>query len=388
MPSKILIVGAGIGGLTAALALQKFGFKVQVFEQAPELKEIGAGVVVTPNAMHALNFLDVGDAICAMGSSPGETYTRHYATGEVLEVRPSGADLEKKFGAPYFQSHRADLHDELKKAVVSNDPDCVFLNHACSEVTQDGDTVTATFKNGKSYTGDVLIGSDGNASAVRSSVFGHEDVNYTGQVAYRALIPSEYVKDMLENQDKRLYIGPGRMFLQYYIRRDEILNVIGIAREKKWQDEGWAIPGEVSEFQELYADFHPFVSELIGKIPAGNLFKWGLRDRDPMPEWVKGRVATLGDAAHPMTPFLGQGACMAIEDGMVLGRCFEKYSDVHEALRAYEVARKSRGNGVQIASREQAYALQGDVMKGDKFSPGRGPIQRGLFEYNPVTVEI
>jgi len=176
--------------------------------------------------------------------------------------------------------------------------------------------------------------------------------------------------------------------LQYYIRRDELLNVIGISREPKWQAEGWAIPAENGEFADLYSDFHPFVREIIGKIPPGNLFKWGLRDRDPMAHWVKGRIATLGDAAHPMTPFLGQGACMAIEDALVLARCFDKYDDVQSALGKYEMARRSRGNGVQLASREQALALQGEVTEGEKLSAGKGPVARGLFEYNPVTVSI
>jgi salicylate hydroxylase len=234
-----------------------------------------------------------------------------------------------------------------------------------------------------------LIGADGNASTVRDSVFAVETVNYTGQVAFLALIPAKKVNDILEGEDKRLYIGPGRMFLQYYVRRDEILNVIGIGREPRWQAEGWSIPATVEEFLALYSDFHPFVRQVISRIPEGNLFKWGLRDREPMPVWVKGRVATLGDAAHPLTPFLGQGACMAIEDGMVLGRCFAKYRpDVNLALRRYEAARRERGNGVQLASREQAEALQGKKNNPEAFSPGRSPIERGLFAYNPLAAEI
>ncbi|MBU2147059.1 MAG: FAD-dependent monooxygenase [Alphaproteobacteria bacterium] len=388
MERKILIVGAGIGGLTAALALQHFGFKVLIFEQAPELKEIGAGVVITPNAMHALNFLNVGKTISDSGSHPGTTYTRHYQTGDVIEERPSAALLRERFGADYFQVHRADLHDVLRDAVIANDPDCVKLAHTFVDGTQNDNSVTVNFKNGETYTGDALIGSDGSASAVRDQFFGHESVNYTGQVAFRALIPASDVNDILEGEDKRLYIGPGRMFLQYYVRRDQLLNVIGISKEPKWQEEGWRIPAKNSEFLKLYADFHPFVKAIINMIPEGQLFKWGLRDREPMREWVKGLVAMLGDAAHPMTPFLGQGACLAIEDGMVLGRCLNKYSDIPDALRHYEDVRIERGNGVQLASREQAKALQGEISEGKQFSPGRGPIARGLFDYNPVTVSI
>lgn len=388
MPARILIVRAGIGGLTAALSLQQFGFQVQVFEQAPQLGEIGAGVVITPNATHVLNFLGVGKAIAEQGSCPSLTYTRHFATGEVLEVRESGQALKERYGADYFQVHRADLHDQLRIAVLKNDPDCIHLSHQFVSADQDSKSVTARFDNGEAYTGDAMIGCDGNASKVRSYVFGHKDVDYTGQVAFRALIPSRDVNDMLENEDKRLYIGPGRMFLQYYIRRDEILNVVGIAREPKWQDEGWTIPAENAEFAALFSDFTPYVREIIAKIPKGRLHKWGLRDREPMAHWLKGRIATLGDAAHPMTPFLGQGACMAIEDGLVLARCLDKYEDIHGGLSKYEWVRKPRANGVQLASREQGRALQGEVRDGDKLSPGRGPVARGLFAYNPVTVAI
>lgn len=385
---EILIVGGGIGGMTAALSLQHFGFKVTVFEQAPVLREIGAGVVVTPNAMHALNFLGVGQKISDLGSHPGPSYARHYATGEVIEVRPTAADLKKKYGADYFQSHRADLHDALRDAVAANDPNCILLDHALVDAVQDDRRVTCTFKNGKSYSGDVLIGSDGGASVVRNRIFGEEPVNYTGQVAFRALIPRQDVDHLIENEDKRLYIGPGRMYLQYFVRKDTILNVIGVAKQPQWQAEGWAIPARTSEFLDLYADFHSYVRTIIGKIPDGQLFKWGLRDRNAMPVWVKGRVATLGDAAHPVTPFLGQGACIAIEDGMVIGRCFDKFSDIPEALRHYENARKERGNGVQMASREHAKALQGELIEGGKISAGQSPVARGLFAYNPATVPI
>lgn len=388
MSDNILVVGAGIGGLTAATALQHFGHAVSVFEQAQQLSEIGAGVVITPNAMHALNFLGVGDKVSEIGSHPGETYCRHYATGEVLEVRPSAQQLRDKYGADYLQAHRADLHDILKEQLIASDPSCLHLDHALVSARQDGDRVYVTFANGRTYSGIALIGADGNASKVRDSIFGAEPVNYTGQVAYRALIPTARVTDILGGEDKRLYIGPGRMFLQYYIRRDQILNVIGIAREPNWQAEGWTIPGTQEEMLEKFSDFHPFVQEIIRRVPKGNLFKWGLRDREPMPVWVKGRVAALGDAAHPMTPFLGQGACMAIEDGLVLARCVAKYPDIEKALRHYEAARKARGNAVQLASREQAEALQGKKSSPDDFGPGRSPVERGLFAYNPIMVEV
>ncbi len=386
---RILIVGGGIGGLTAALSLQHFGFKVLVFEQAPVLREFGAGVVITPNATHALNFLNVGKQVIDLGSHPRVNFVRHYKTGEKLEQRPDASFYKEKYGADYFQAHRADLQNALSQAVLAHDPDCLRLEHVFLGLVQDEGGVTAHFKNGSSFRGEVLIGCDGSASAVRASVFSDEPVAYTGQVAFRALIPMAQLSDEFTGEPRKLYVGPGRMFLQYPIRRDTIMNVIGIAQQPNWEKEGWSIPAEVSEFLDLYRDFHSPVGNLIAAIPPGQLFKWGLRDREPLANWVHGRVAMLGDAAHPMTPFLGQGAVMAIEDGLILGRCFKEAATIDEALSRYEGARKMRANGVQLASREQAKALQGQVEAGiERFGPGKSADRRGLLDYNPVLVPI
>lgn len=383
-----MIVGGGIGGLTTALSLQRFGFNPVVLEKASVLKEAGAGVVITPNAMHALNHLGVGAGISLLGSYPNANHIRDYKSGLILETRPSASSVRQQFGAEYFQVHRADLHDVLRNAVLANDPKCLELGRTFVDTVQNTSSITASFSGGRIYRGIALIGCDGNASAVRNHVFGQEPVAYTGLVAFRALIPAVDVEDLLDGEDKRLYIGPGRMFLQYYVRQNQLLNLVGIAKESKWRDEGWSIPATKSEFDQLFSDFHSSVREVIGRIPDGQLFKWGLRDREPLSQWVEGRVAMLGDAAHPILPFLGQGACIAIEDGMVLARCIQQFPDINEALHRYEGARKERGNGVQLASREQAKALMGEVLDGEQFSPGLGPLARGLFDYNPVTVTV
>jgi salicylate hydroxylase len=164
------------------------------------------------------------------------------------------------------------------------------------------------------------------------------------------------------------------------------VNVVGLVRQPGWEEEGWTIPAEVSEFLDLYKEFHPDVHEIIEAIAPGTLFKWALRDRSPLDNWIKGRVSVLGDAAHPMLPFLGQGAAMAIEDGMVLGRAFNEADSVEDALHLYENARKERANGVQIQSREQADLYQGSAHR--NYHPGRNAEGRGLFTYNPVTVPL
>ena len=197
---RISIIGGGIGGLAAALSLQHFGYRVSVFEQTKELREIGAGVTITPNAMHALNFLGVGKQVAAE-AGPTEAYLiRHFQTGEVMKIRANGHDYMERFGADYYQVHRADLHNSLAEAVLHNDANCVFLDHCFQSLTQNGDYVIANFTNGRTVTSDMVIGCDGAASNVRANVFGDEVVNYTGQIAFRALLPMDSVPDDIKER--------------------------------------------------------------------------------------------------------------------------------------------------------------------------------------------
>jgi salicylate hydroxylase len=384
--SRISIVGGGIGGLTAALALQHFGYRVAVFEQAQELREIGAGVTITPNAMHALHFLGVGERV-AKEAGPTEAYLiRHFHTGEVTKVRANGRDYVERFGAHYHQVHRADLLAALADAVTRNDPDCVFLNHRFESLTQDGEMILAKFANGRVIASDALIGCDGSASKVRADVFGDKAVNYTGQIAFRALLPMADVPAGIVDRPFAMFVGVERVLLHYPLRYRSIMNVVATSREPTWQEEGWRIPAAVEEFAGLYRDLYPDALALIRRISPGSLFKWGLRDREPLKHYAKGRVTMLGDAAHPMTPFLGQGACMAIEDALILGRAFVAASTLEEAFAIYEAARKERANGVQLASRQQADEIQGVTKRGA--NPGSNADDRGLYLYNPVTVPL
>jgi salicylate hydroxylase len=384
--SRVSIVGGGIGGLTAALALQHFGYRVSVFEQSHELYEVGAGVTITPNAMHALEFLGV-DKRVADEAGPTEAYLiRHFQTGEVIKVRASGRDYVERFGANYHQVHRADLHAALADAILRNDSDCVFLGHCFDSLTQDSGRVVAAFTNGRTVVSDILIGCDGAASKVRASVFWHEAVNYTGQVAFRALLPMANVPTSIKERPFAMFVGINRVLLHYPLRHGTIMNVVALGREPSWQEEGWRIPAAVEEFANLYSDLYPAALQLIRAISPGTLFKWGLRDREPLQRYVKGRVAMLGDAAHPMSPFLGQGACIAIEDAIVLGRAFATANTFQEAFAIYENTRTERANGIQLASRQQADEIQGVTKRGA--NPGANADDRGLYLYNPVTVPL
>ena len=384
--STIMIIGGGIGGLTAALALQHFRIPVRVFEQAIELREIGAGVTITPNAMHALDFLGVGTRIAAEAGPVPQYQVCNYTTGEVMEYGPDPATIEANFGAGYYNLHRADLHSALVDTLIANDPGCITLDHRFEHLEQHGDRVTARFENGKSYTSAALVGCDGGASRVRSTVFGSKDASYTGQAAFRALVPiADVPREVLANP-YRVYVGRGQTLVHYPLRHNTLLNLLGVALQPDWQAEGWAIPATVEEFSRLFSDFLPQARELIRHVPPDRLFKWGLRDREPLQTWTRGRVTTLGDAAHPFLPFLGQGACIAIEDGLLLGRAVAAAGNPPEAFERYEAARKTRANGIQLATLEQGRQHQGRTDAGP--NPGSTAAARGLYDYNPAAAPV
>lgn len=378
---RIVVIGAGIGGLAAALALEQRGFEIAVYERASEIQEIGAGLVIAPNGRRALKDLGIDPALEAVSSCVSVFHACNYATGAVLDAYEN-EDIVKVQGMGVLQVHRADLHGLLMKALLAKDPRALHPGYRFVGLEQDADGVTVTFANGKSVTADVVIGADGNASAVRSFLFPGEAPKFTGQVAFRALVPDDLIPKALRQRPLAIYPAPERMLLHYPLRGQLIMNLIGIGRSANWEEEGWAIPAANEEFAKIYTDFTPEILELIRIIPAGGLFKWGLRDREPLKEWTMGRVTMLGDAAHPMTPFLGQGACMAMEDGIVLARAFAASQTIDEGLRRYEGARKTRGTNVQLWSREEGLALQ------DPGKPRRSAFDRGLLDYDPVTVIV
>jgi salicylate hydroxylase len=348
------IVGAGVGGLTATLSLQRAGLRVSVFERAPEIREVGAGMIVAGPSMRGLDFLGVGDRIREKAGKRPRGYfdLKHYASGALLQ---KAADVPGQELA--YALHRADLQGVLMNAVLANDPGCIHLGCEFAGFSQDADGVTVTFTDGSSATPDVLIGCDGVASEVRPAMFGPEPVVYTGMVSYRGLIPSELVADRVRDENGSFYVGPDRMFLVYFVRGTDFMNVVAHARQPGWEEEGWSIRAEKSTLLGLYEEYCDAVHDIIRAIPEHNLFKWALRDRPTLDLWTVGRVSLLGDAAHPLLPFLGQGGNMAIEDGTVLGRCFDVAADVSEALVRYEAARKNRANAVQIISRQRAEVL-------------------------------
>ncbi len=301
-PTQIIVAGAGIGGLVLALCLTREGFDVAVLEQAPALGEVGAGVQISANGSRVLHDLGLKDQLDAVAFTPERGEVRHGQTGKVLAERPLGGASVEKFGFPYYHLHRADLHGVLATALAARAPGSVHLSARVTGFSQTSSGVCVTTQAGETFDVAVLVGCDGIHSTVRETLFGPDDPRFTGCVAWRATIPAErlpagHVRPVASN-----WIGRGGHFVHYYLRRGELVNCVGVFESDEWQAESWSSEGAKSEFLADFDLWHDDVKLLIRN--ADTCFRWGLFDRGPMPHWSQGRVTLLGDACHPMLPFM------------------------------------------------------------------------------------
>jgi len=383
-----LIIGAGIGGLTAALALQRAGFRVSVYEQAAELGEVGAGVTITPNACHALNYLLGEELVGKICHVPASGAMKHFATGATLVDTQRGDLPRKQYGADYCQVHRADLHQALADAVRRNDPDAVHVDSRFTQLHEAGSSITAEFASGRPATGDILIGCDGIRSAVREALWGGDDPQFTGYIAFRGLVPTAGLDPAWLTPDSAGFAGRGRSFTRYKVRQGTLYNFVAFARREQWEAESWSERADLAEVLEEFREFAPEVQAILRAVPPDECYKWGLFDRAPLARWTKGRATLLGDAGHPMTPFLAQGAAMAIEDGLILARAVSAATDWHEALARYENARRERGTFVMLESQVNAKRIYSRDPDSLDRNSHRSAESLGLYDYNPVTVAI
>ncbi len=346
---QILVVGAGIGGLTAALALRRAGVDVQVYEQASVLREVGAGVAIGPNATRVLHHLGLADALAAVAVRSLSLDTRDWRTGALLGRVPLGDEAVVRWGAPFYHLHRADLHDALRAALGEGH---LTLGARCVAVEQDAAAATARFADGREARGDLLIGCDGIHSVVREHVAGADRPRYAGQVSWRGIAPAAVAQEAGLEVRHHSFWGPRQQFVCFYVRGGRLVNWVGNAEgDDEWREESWSARGERDEALALYAGWHPAVRALIAG--TERVFKWALFDRPPLERWTRGRVTLLGDAAHPMLPYMAQGASQSIEDAYVLAHCLAAGRDNPEAaLARYAVRRYARTAAVQAASRE------------------------------------
>jgi salicylate hydroxylase len=303
------------------------------------------------------------------------------------------SDTIERYGAPYYQIHRADLHSLLARRIAELDPRVLHTAARVERVEDSGSSVQLIFGSEGSaplpaVQADAVIGADGWRSLLRASVFGVQPPEFSGYVAWRGLIPLERLSDPTLASGSRVSIGPARLFVHYPIRKGRLLNFVAFARTGQQALESWSLRGSVAEVAQTLHDFHDGVHRILAAVPDGVCNKWGLFAREPLPQWTRGRVALIGDAAHPMMPWFGQGAATAIEDGLVLARCLEASTTLDEAWRRYEQARLPR---VTLVHRESL--LGGERLAGarpDLMSPDtvRNEDTLGLFRYDPATVAV
>ena len=352
---NVIIVGAGIGGLVSALCLHKKGFKVEIYEQVGILSELGAGVQLSPNATKVLNYLDLFEDLKPHIFEPNSFKFLNYLSGKVISERKLGEAIKNDFNSPNYDIHRADLQRVLLNKIEAVNIDI----HTSMKVTNVGNNKNSAFieVDGKEIEADLVIGADGIHSKVSDSLFGKKEIAFTGNVAWRMLIPVNLLPKNLILPDTTVWLGPKKHFVTYHVNGGKNLNCVCLVEQDGWLNESWSEKGDIDELKRIYKGWDRTIGTLLEHVDPNTLYRWALHDRTPMKQWSKGRILVLGDAAHPMLPFLAQGAAMAIEDGAVLANCIDNFDDIDEALYQFEKIRKPRTSYVQSAARRNAKVL-------------------------------
>lgn len=358
---QVIISGAGIGGLTAALAFAKFGAKVTVCEKAEKFGEVGAGLQISPNAFKVLDALNIDKELQPYAFMPQNASIRDYQSGRYYLKMPLGEQTIFDYGAPYWHLHRADLH----KVLVQSCEQAGVTLKLNSEVVRyeqvsHGREVRVHLANEGHLEADLLIGADGIHSRIRDLMLGLETPFFMKQIAWRGVVPASKLKVAIK-PDACVWVGPKRHFVTYYLRDSESVNFVAVEERDDWLSESWVEEGDVNQLKAAFADWHPEVKAILDSVEAS--FVWALKGREELPTWFDNRVVLLGDSCHPMLPFFAQGAAMAIEDAYVLAKQVSKYP-LDEALMHYEQERKPRVTRMQKMSQSNGalYHMQGGML--------------------------
>jgi salicylate hydroxylase/6-hydroxynicotinate 3-monooxygenase len=351
----IAIIGAGIGGLAAAALLSRAGHAVTVYEQAPRFARVGAGIQMAPNAVKVLRALGIEQRVRRIAFRSEVALSREWDSGEITSELELGQAVEERYGAPYLFLHRADLHAALESTVPHR---AVHLDRKLVGVDENRSGVTLVFADGTRARADMVIGADGVHSRVREVLLGPDQPRYTGRVAYRTTYPAARLGDSRVTPARTKWWGPDRHMVIYYVTAslDELYFVTSVPESAEWMtEESWSAKGDLAQLRAAYAGFHPEVQAVIDACPE--VHKWALLERDPLPRWHTDRVVLLGDACHPMTPYMAQGAASALEDAVVLTRALEGHGadGLHAAFAIYEATRKPRATAIQTGSSQNTW---------------------------------
>jgi 2-polyprenyl-6-methoxyphenol hydroxylase-like FAD-dependent oxidoreductase len=355
---SVAVVGAGMGGLAVAATLRQVGIDVQVYEQATRFGRIGAGIQMMPNSMKVLRGIGVEERLRQIAFAPYSHLNRDAYSGEVLRELPMPDTL---YNAPYLCMHRADLHDALASVLPG---DIIHLNKKLAGLDQKGGQVTLTFADGSKATADAVVGADGVPSLVRDIIVGPDAPLHKGRIAYRAVFDASLMGGFDIGPSRTKWWGKDRHIVIYYITRvkSELYFVTSVPESAEWMTkESWSAKGDVHELRAAYETFHQDVRNVLNACP--DCHKWAILEREPLPHWSQGRVVLLGDSAHPMTPYMAQGAATSIEDAAVLARCLDAVDgeDVEGAFKRYEAHRKPRTSVIQAISSANSWMQGGDA---------------------------
>ncbi len=389
---KILIVGAGLGGLAAASCLLEAGYDVEVYEQAPALGEIGAGIQMSANPMHVLRHLGLEDDILRVGVQPGAYVFRLHDTGEVIQEFSLAEEHRRQHGAPYVQLHRADLHDLLAGAARKRKPDVIRLNRRATGFTETDSGVTLHFSDGDSVQGDILVGADGLKSTVGRQIVGEIPATYTGDAAWRITVPVDRLPKPFLPQVMSVFMGPGGHAVCYYLRGGTLLNFVGIIETELASEESWTQKFPWDLLKKDYQGWHPAIQTIIDAADRDQCYRWSLHNRPPVRNWSTQRATLLGDSAHATLPYLAQGAAMAIEDGAVLARALRQAPSIAEGLDLYQrnrVDRTARIVEISTQNRRLFHLPSQEAIRAEFSKRNQGDERnRWLYSYNPLTVEL
>ena len=381
---QIAIIGGGIGGLVAGIALQRAGFAPHIYERAAQFGEVGAGISITPNAVKGLESLGLGGFLEANANEPLDQFLLHATTGEQL-VRIDRRSCRETYGAAYYQMHRADLLEELIR--LFGRENC-SLGHTLTGIDSGASGVRLSFAGQADVTADGAIAADGLRSLVRDALFDPEPPQFSGHVAWRVLVPAAALPEHYVARSNVNHIGAGRNLVAYPVRGTQLVNIVALTRSDTWAEESWTAKADKAELAAHFAGWADYVQTALAAIPADQVYRWGLFIRQPLTGWISGRTALLGDAAHPMLPYMGQGASSAIEDGVVLGRCFAAQAGFDDALSLYQRSRVARASLLQSETNlggDRLQALDPYVLRDQ---PLRDEDALGIFAYNPAGVPL